>query len=97
LGFMWSGAEPSPGVFNETYFDIMGGIVDSLAAHGITPFLDVHQDVLSTRYCLYDAFPLWYIDTAPPPEHAFSWPLKVNRAHHFGFYKILCLNNVYLC
>jgi endoglycosylceramidase len=76
LGIFWAGAEPSEGQFNTTYYDIMGGIVDDLHANGIHAFIDLHQDVLSTRYCLYDAFPLWAIDKAEPPTNAFPWPLK---------------------
>ncbi len=57
---MWNGAEPVEGQFNSTYFDIMGEIVDNLAVNGIIPFLDIHQDVLSSYYCLYDGAPKWY-------------------------------------
>lgn len=76
LGFMWTGAEPVQGQFNQTYFDIMGGIVDTLHKHGITPLLDVHQDVMSTYFCLYDGFPTWAVDLSAPPAHAMPWPLQ---------------------
>eukprot|EP01031_Cornospumella_fuschlensis_P045305 gene45305-55427_t len=76
LGFMWTGAEPQKGQYNETYFDIMGSIVDTLAKYEIYPFLDVHQDVMSSYFCLYDGFPTWAVDESATPAHAFSWPLK---------------------
>lgn len=75
LGFMWTGAEPVQGQFNETYFDIMGSMVDNLHKHGITPYLDVHQDVMSTYFCLYDGFPTWAVDMSATPSQAFPWPL----------------------
>jgi hypothetical protein len=43
LGFMWSGAQPTPGAFNETYVDIMAQIVDLLGLFDIFTLLDVHQ------------------------------------------------------
>ncbi len=76
LGFMWTGAEPEEGKFNQTYFDIMGGIVDNLSKNGIYTIIDVHQDVISSKYCLYDAAPLWAIDKVESPVHPFPWPLQ---------------------
>ncbi len=76
LGFMWSGAEPIEGQFNYTYFKIMGDIVDDLAAHGIHAFLDVHQDVLSSYFCLYDGAPQWLVDYSAESPHPFPWPLE---------------------
>ena len=32
LGFMWTGFNPAPGVFNDTYVDIVKGIVKSVIA-----------------------------------------------------------------
>ena len=34
LGFMWSGFNPAPGIFNQTYVDIVKTIVGRAAAHG---------------------------------------------------------------
>lgn len=76
LGFIWSAAEPAEGQFNTTYYKIMGDIVDSLASAGVSVILDIHQDVLSSRFCLYDAFPNWALDKTPPSPHAFPWPLQ---------------------
>ena len=75
LGFMWSGFNPAPGYFNATYLDIMMSTVRRLADRGIYVFLDMHQDVLSTKFCLYDGAPLWVINKSKP-EHPHPWPFK---------------------
>lgn len=75
LGFMWSGANPAPGVFNATYIDIIRGIVDRAAEHGIYTLLDMHEDVLSSKFCLYDGAPLWVVNKSVP-AHPFPWPLS---------------------
>ena len=77
LGWMWSGYNPSPGEFNATYATIVKGIVSRAAAHGIYVLLDMHQDVLSSRFCLYDGVPLWVINKSVA-KHAFPWPLTGN-------------------
>jgi endoglycosylceramidase len=77
LGFMWTGAQPESGdSFNSTYFDMIDQIVDNLVKHKIYPFLDVHQDVMSSYFCLYDAFPKWAVDQSDISKHEFPWPLK---------------------
>lgn len=75
LGFMWTGANPAAGVFNATYFEMVDRIVDRLAQRGIYTYLDVHQDLMSSLFCLYDGFPRWVVDRRSPPRHAFPWPL----------------------
>lgn len=82
LGWMWTGAEPTQGHYNLTYFDIMGGIVDNLAKYGIYAFLDVHQDVLSSYYCSYDGAPTWAVDMSDPSKHATPWPLPSDVNNH---------------
>ena len=82
LGFMWSGAEPAENNFNMTYYDIVGDIVDSLSKHGISVLLDIHQDVLSSKFCLYDGAPTWLVEKSRVPEHAFPWPLKSGIANN---------------
>lgn len=76
LGYMWSGAQPVPGTFNQTYIDIMDQIITLLNKYEIYPFLDVHQDVMSSYFCLYDAFPTWVVGQSDKSQHAFPWPLK---------------------
>lgn len=48
-----------------------------LASHGIHALLDAHQDVLSSKFCLYDAWPLWVINKSVPKK-PFPWPLTGN-------------------
>ena len=59
LGFMWSGYNPAPGVFNETYLEVIQQIVAKMADHGVYALLDMHQDCFSSSFCLYDGIPLW--------------------------------------
>eukprot|EP00039_Didymoeca_costata_P020949 m.342931 g.342931 ORF g.342931 m.342931 type:complete len:496 (+) comp22037_c0_seq1:78-1565(+) len=77
LGFMWSGYNPAPGVFNATYMNVMKTIIGKLNSHNIYALLDMHQDVLSSKFCTYDGVPLWVINKSLP-KHAFPWPLKGN-------------------
>ncbi len=79
LGFMWTGAQPEAGSYNTTYYGIMKGIVETLAKYDIYAFLDVHQDVMSSYYCLYDAFPQWAVDQSRAPAHKFPWPLAAGE------------------
>jgi endoglycosylceramidase len=77
LGFMWSGYNPAPGVFNQTYIDVVKSVVANAAAHGIYTLLDVHQDGLSSKFCLYDGMPLWVVNKSSS-KHAFPWPFHGN-------------------
>ena len=38
--------------------------------------LDMHQDVLSSKYNTYDGAPLWLVDMMPQPKHKYPWPFK---------------------
>ncbi len=78
LGFMWTGVNPQPNVFNQTcvdparmvprwfqppcqlricsgcrYIEIIRTIVHKLASRGVYTLLDMHEDVLSSDFCLY--------------------------------------------
>ena len=78
LGFMWSGYNPAPGVFNRSYIDVIKTTVAQLNAHGVYVLLDMHQDILSSAFCLYDGAPRWVIDkstAALPPDHAYPAPI----------------------
>jgi hypothetical protein len=43
LGFMWSGYNPAPGVFNATYMSVIKTIIGKFNDHGIHVLLDMHQ------------------------------------------------------
>lgn len=51
LGTMWPGAEPKFGEYNSTYFQQLTGITNAAAKYGIYSLLDMHQDVLSEKFC----------------------------------------------
>lgn len=79
LGWMWSGFEPKPGVFDEVYFNTTRAIVNTLAQHGIYAILDMHQDALSSLFCSYDGIPQYIIDQcANKSRHVFPWPFQGN-------------------
>jgi endoglycosylceramidase len=77
LGYMWTGAEPAERQFNQTYIDTIKRIVGRLADRGIYTLLDMHEDVLSSKFCLYDGVPLWVIDKSTPLLQ-FPFPLEGN-------------------
>lgn len=75
LGFMWTGYNPQEGVFNQTYIDTVKTIVRKMADHGVYALLDMHEDVLSSNFCLYDGAPQWVVNKSTP-RRAFPWPFK---------------------
>jgi endoglycosylceramidase len=81
LGVMWTGVNPERGVFNETYIQTIDDILTKLEAHGIHALIDVHQDVLSSHFCLYDGAPTWIVDMSTSYNHSFPWPLQWDGAN----------------
>ena len=57
--------------------DQINAIVEGLGRHGIYTLLDMHEDVLSSKFCLYDGAPLWVVNKSKP-KHEFPWPFKGN-------------------
>lgn len=53
--------EPNKGEFNETYINQLKGIVKEAANFGIYSILDMHQDVLSEKFC-GEGVPAWAAD-----------------------------------
>ena len=58
LGAMWPGVEPNRGEYNKTYVEQMQKIVSSASEYGIYTLLDMHQDVLSEKFC-GEGVPAW--------------------------------------
>lgn len=58
----WDGAEPEPGVYDETYFQGVEKRLDWLHAAGIHVMLDMHQDVWSVYTC-GNGNPEWTVRT----------------------------------
>ena len=71
LGTMWPGAEPTRGAYNQTYLDTLADIVAGAAEYGVHSLLDMHQDVLSDKFCGEGA-PLW---AAVTNVSNFPWPV----------------------
>ena len=76
LGMMWPGLVPNKGQFNKTYLDIMVSLVTKAAEYGIYILLDMHQDVMSHRFCV-EGFPDWTID----PEVAKNFPFPLHEPY----------------
>ena len=48
---MWPGVEPVRGQYNQTYLDTVAEIVEEASSYGIYTLADMHEDVLSERFC----------------------------------------------
>ncbi|KAK3237149.1 hypothetical protein CYMTET_52756 [Cymbomonas tetramitiformis] len=60
LGTMWPGIEPVRGQYNETYLSVLKSISEKAAAYGIYTILDMHQDILSEKFC-GEGIPEWAV------------------------------------
>ncbi|KAF9006759.1 hypothetical protein BGZ52_008444, partial [Haplosporangium bisporale] len=60
LGVHWAGVEPVRGQYNQTYLDIMNGIIKRFQDNGIYTLIDQHQDVWAAQICGHGA-PLWFV------------------------------------
>ncbi|KAJ5067604.1 cellulase [Anaeramoeba ignava] len=80
LGVMWPGVEPEEGVYNATYLATMRKIVDLLGANGIYSIVDMHQDVLSPKFC-GEGVPDYIVDpgVVPFPEPYLPYPFPVDE------------------
>eukprot|EP00013_Stygamoeba_regulata_P004428 CAMPEP_0177635792 /NCGR_PEP_ID=MMETSP0447-20121125/4095_1 /TAXON_ID=0 /ORGANISM="Stygamoeba regulata, Strain BSH-02190019" /LENGTH=467 /DNA_ID=CAMNT_0019137613 /DNA_START=462 /DNA_END=1865 /DNA_ORIENTATION=+ len=58
LGVMWPGVEPTLGQFNDTYLQVVRGIIATLGDRDIYVLLDFHQDLFATSLC-GEGFPLF--------------------------------------
>ncbi|XP_046846995.1 endoglycoceramidase-like [Xenia sp. Carnegie-2017] len=76
LGMMWQGLMAERGKFNETYLKIMEGFVQKAAKYGIYILLDMHQNVMSSRFC-GEGFPNWAID----PDIAKNFPYPLHKPY----------------
>lgn len=79
LGYMWPGVEPRRGEYNDTYLKVVEKMVSLSAKYGIYVLLDMHQDVMSRKFCV-EGFADWAANPGnarnfPEPIHA---PFKVD-------------------
>eukprot|EP01062_Namystynia_karyoxenos_P032379 TRINITY_DN2386_c2_g1_i1.p1 TRINITY_DN2386_c2_g1~~TRINITY_DN2386_c2_g1_i1.p1 ORF type:complete len:542 (+),score=170.39 TRINITY_DN2386_c2_g1_i1:83-1627(+) len=76
LGVMWPGAEPERGQYNATYLRMIKEIAAEAATYGIYTLADMHQDVLSERFC-GEGIPAW----ASEPETLVPFPLPLKAPY----------------
>ena len=89
LGVMWSGLVPSKDKLNLTYLSEIVTIVENLASLNIYVILDLHQDMLSSKFNSYDGIPLWLMNELPDSKFKFPWPLSnktINSSSVFASY-----------
>ncbi len=76
LSVPWAAVEPSQGVYNETYLEIMTALVEKAGnKYGIYSVIEFHQDAWSERFC-GNGVPVW---AAQPLVDNFPFPLKWNK------------------
>lgn len=72
LGTMWPGVEPQRGNYNSSYLNALYQLVQTAASFGIYSLLDMHQDVMSEKFC-GEGVPLWA--AIPNNNSGFPWPM----------------------
>lgn len=77
LGTMWPGVEPVQGQYNRTYLQLLHDLVNKSASYGIYSLLDMHQDVLSEKFC-GEGVPMW----AALPDDRSSFPFPLGPAYN---------------
>ena len=82
LGVMWTGLRPDIKTVNTTYLNIILKIIDDLSQRGIYVIIDLHQDMMSTKFAAYDGVPRWLIDLMPNSTFNYPWPFK---KYYLGF------------
>lgn len=61
LPINWSGLEPTPGAYSDTYLQRIETVVDACSARGVLVLLDFHQDAFSKEIG-QDGAPRWVLD-----------------------------------
>jgi endoglycosylceramidase len=102
LGVMWSGLMPTKDFINMTYLNEMIEIINGLATRDMYVIVDLHQDMLSTKYGAYDGAPRWLIDLMPNSVMPYPWPFTktdlgfaayLTEACGFGFQSLYSNRN----
>jgi endoglycosylceramidase len=73
LGTMWPGVEPERDQYNMTYLQSLKQLVTNAESYGIYSLLDMHQDVMSEKFC-GEGVPLWA--AIPANDSLFPWPMS---------------------
>jgi len=74
FGVAWAAGEPERGQYNSEYFDELRAIVEDAARYGIYVLFDMHQDVLSEKFC-GQGLPSWAVPD--PPEAGMHFPVPL--------------------
>jgi endoglycosylceramidase len=96
LGVMWSGLFPRQGVLNQTYANILLDMVDELASRDIYVIIDLHQDMMSSKFGSYDGVPLWLIESLPPTV-AYPFPFIDDPAMDRSAYATYACSDAFQC
>ena len=95
---MWPGLEPNRGQYNETYLKQIQIIISEAEKFGIYTLLDMHQDVLSEKFC-GEGVPAWAA-IPNPQDPGFPVPLEAtpytNMSSVDGFPTRFCYINLLL-
>lgn len=86
LGLIWAAVEPEPGVYDYDYLASVAQTVQTLANHGITSNIYLHQDLYSTPFGGEGA-PEWAVQTGGLPniDVGFPWSYFVNPAQNHAW------------
>ena len=71
----WEGTEPIRGSYNLTYLDVIRNITRDCVQYNISVLLDLHQDVLSRKFC-GEGMPNWAVNRtsfADPQTYSFEY------------------------
>ena len=71
---MLPGYVPQRGQYNTTYMEVMQKIVSTAAKYGIYTLLDMHQDVMSRKFCV-EGFPDWAVNSGKYKNVIFYGPV----------------------
>ncbi len=97
-----SGLRPSKDHVNMTYLNEMIKIINNLATRDMYVIVDLHQDMLSSKYGSYDGVPKWLIDLLPDSMTQYPWPFQksnigfaayLTEACGFGFQSLYANTN----
>jgi endoglycosylceramidase len=76
------GAETSEGKYNSTYVNQLSKITDDASKYGIYTLLNLHQEILSEKYC-GEGFPDYVIDKAITGQQGKkSFPYPIDESYH---------------
>jgi endoglycosylceramidase len=84
----WQGTEIEPGVYNYTYMEAVRSVVRLAAQYNISVLLDMHQDILSYKFC-GDGFPMWALNITNFPA-----PMNIEISHDSSDYRFTTALNL---